>query len=92
MADTSEKNAKILKTIIVFIVAFFLFIIVFNIWMKASLEKSGVASSSKVMSTKPQIKKTAAPMQEQVIPSQKTGETEKQYEGTSTAEGQLILQ
>ncbi|MDD2653887.1 MAG: hypothetical protein PHI86_02100 [Candidatus Omnitrophica bacterium] len=88
MSGSEEKNTNILKMIIVFIVVFFLFIIIFNIWMQGSMEKSGVASSSQ----KPQTNKMLAPMQEQVMPSLKTGIIEKKQEGTSRAEGQLILQ
>lgn len=93
MPGSNENNAKILKTIIVFIVVFFLFIIVFNIWMKASLEKSGVSQSLKTTYAKPQVSNVSATAQgQQTTAVQQSGQIDKKTESQSTGQRQLILQ
>lgn len=92
MSDSSEKNAKIFKIIVAFICVLFLFIIIFNVWMKVSLEKTGVLSTPKAASGKQGIKKPSEIVSEPVAPEQKAEKTEKQYGDQPTGEARLILQ
>jgi hypothetical protein len=92
MSDSNDKNAKIFRIIFVFISAFFLLIIIFNIWMKVSLEKTGALSVPKTVAGKKEIKKASPIVSEPAAEEQKSERTEKGFGDQPTGERRLILQ
>ncbi|MBM3247948.1 MAG: hypothetical protein FJZ10_00760 [Candidatus Omnitrophica bacterium] len=90
MADSTGNNPKILKLIGVFIVVFFLLIIVFNIWMKASMDKDKASSGLKAVSGTRLEERDPSPVKP--VAAKQIIEIEKPSEVQPAGEQRLILQ